>query len=121
MSKMRTSVDGASKLRDKLAELPDHIRAGAEQAVGEETEEIADDMRRFAPEAKGDLKRGIQAEHEGLSGLAASTARHADFVEHGTSRSPEQPYARPAAELSRRRFPKRLKEDVGVEIGKVTK
>lgn len=112
----KVTVEGTDRLARKLRSLPAHIREAAEAAVGAEAEEIADDMRRGAPVLTGELKAGIQAEHDGLEGRAVSTARHSDFVEHGTSKTPEQPFARPAAEASRQRFPGRMREVLGEHL-----
>jgi HK97 gp10 family phage protein len=105
-------------LAKKLDQLPGKVRDGIRKAVHDETAEVADDMRRGAPELTGALRRSIQAETsaDGLAGTAAATARHATFVEHGTSDTPEQPFALPAAERSRRRFPDRVRREVGAEL-----
>lgn len=112
-------VEGAAELSRKLTHLPAKLRAAAEQAVREETEEIADDMRRGAPFRTGALRESIQAEVHGLSGVAAATARHATFVEYGTSDTPQQPYATPAAARSLHRFRKRLSKRLGVALGRL--
>jgi HK97 gp10 family phage protein len=105
-------------LAKKLEQLPDRVTAGIRAAVEDETEAVADDMRRGAPRLTGTLASSIQAEvsADGLSGTAAATARHATFVEHGTSDTPEQPFATPAAERSRQRFPDRLRREIGGEL-----
>ncbi|HEX6682432.1 MAG TPA: HK97-gp10 family putative phage morphogenesis protein [Candidatus Limnocylindrales bacterium] len=118
--RMNVTVEGLDELKAKLAQMPEKIRTGAEAAVRDETEEVADDMRAFAPVATGELKDSIQAEVDGLSGAAAATARHATFVEHGTSDTPEQPFALPAAEQSRQRFGDRMREAVGGELKDLT-
>jgi HK97 gp10 family phage protein len=99
-----------------LAALPEQMREGAEKAVAAETEEVAQDMRDAAPYATGELRDGIQAEHEGLSGQAVSTAPHSWAVEGGTSRMPAQPFAQPAAERSRGRFADRVAQAIREEI-----
>lgn len=119
--KQVVTVKGLDKLTRKLDELPEHIAAGARQAVRDETHEVAEDMRRTAPRLTGELARSIQAEVKDLEGRAAATARHAVFVEYGTSSTPEQPFAAPAAERSRRRFPKRIREAVGEALKEVTR
>ncbi|HMG44655.1 MAG TPA: HK97-gp10 family putative phage morphogenesis protein [Acidimicrobiales bacterium] len=95
-------------------------RRGATKAVADETKAVAKDMRHRAP--VGDSSRGkrgkpplgdsIEATHSGLNGTAKAKARHAGIVEHGTKSHPAQPFAGPAAETARRRFPKRLADDV---------
>lgn len=116
-------VEGIDRLREQLAALPPAVHDAAVAATHDEVEEVADDMRRNAPFATGELRDGIQAEHDedGLGGNAVSTARHSFFVEHGTSDTPEQPFALPAAEASRRRYPRRMREALGEQIGRAIK
>jgi HK97 gp10 family phage protein len=112
------TVDGLDRLRSRLMDLPDQMRKGAERAVAEETEEVAQDMRDSVPIDTGALQDGIQAEAEGLSGKAASTAAHSFAVEGGTSKMPARPFAQPAAERSRVRFPDRVSAAVREELPK---
>jgi HK97 gp10 family phage protein len=107
-----------AELSRRLEQLGERLVEGARTAVRDETVEVRDDMRRGAPRDSGDLIRSIQAEiaSGGLAGTAAATIRYATFVEHGTSDTPEQPFAGPAATRSRRRFPGRLREEIGGEL-----
>lgn len=116
--KQLITVDGMGLLSKRLDQLPKKIHEGIRSAVTDETREIADDMRKHAPRRSGELAESIQAEvtKDGLGGTAAATARHATFVEHGTSDTPEQPFATPAAERSRQRFPDRLRQEIGGEL-----
>lgn len=112
------TVEGMDKLRSRLEGLPDQMRAGAERAVADETEEVAQDMRDTVPIDTGALQDGIQAEAEGLRGQAVSTAQHSFAVEGGTSKMPARPFAQPAAERSRVRFPDRVSAAVREEVPK---
>lgn len=112
------TVEGMDKLRSRLEGLPDQMRKGAERAVADETEEVAQDMRDAVPVDTGALQDGIQAEAEGLTGRAVSTAAHSWAVEGGTSRMPARPFAQPAAERSRTRFPDRVNAAVREELPK---
>jgi hypothetical protein len=94
------------------------MRAGAEKAVAEETEEVTEDMRNSVPVRTGALRDGMQAEIDGLSGKAVSTAPHSFAVENGTSRQPAQAFAQPAAERSRTRFPGRVTDAINGEVPK---
>lgn len=116
--KPRVSIEvrGLDALRAKLEKLPDVMRKGAERAVADETEEVAQDMRDSVPVDTGALQDGIQAETDGLRGQAASTASHSWAVEGGTSRMPARPFAQPAAERSRVRFPDRVSTAVREEL-----
>lgn len=114
---IRVSVKGKGDARRKIEALRRNMRRAAERASAEELDEVADDMRRHA--AVGDARRGrrgrpplrssIVTRRDGLDGDARSTAPHARWVEQGTSSHPAQPFARPAAAASRRRFPKRVR------------
>lgn len=119
---MRVEIDGAKVLAAKLRKLPNSVRTGLRHAVTGEVDEVADDMRRGAPRDTGELIESIQAEvyPDGLGGTVAATARHATFVEHGTEDTPAQPFAVPAAERARRRFPDRIRRDVGIELDELT-
>ena len=96
---------------------------GARAAVAEETKDVADDMRKHAPRDTGELAESIQTEigGDGLTGTAAATARHATFVEYGTSDTPEQPFAMPAAMRSRNRFWRRVRKAVGGKLEDLVK
>jgi len=117
------TVEGMERLAKKLETLPEDVREGVRKAVKDETREVADDMRRTVPRLTGELARSIQVEitNNGVSGAAVATARHATFVEHGTEDTPERPFAAPAAERSRKRFPKRLREETGRSLWRLTR
>lgn len=110
------TVVGIPRAISRLENLAAREHAAVVEAVADETNEIADEMRRDAP--VGDRKRGrrgrpplaesIEAEADGLSGQARATARHAHLVENGTSSHPAQPFAKPAGERARKRFPTRV-------------
>lgn len=110
--KVVTEVRGLDALLGKLDKLPGQMTAAAERAVADETDEVTQDMRDTCPVDTGALRAGMQAEVDGLSGKAVSTAAHSFAVEGGTSKMPAQPFAEPAAERSRTRFPGRVSEYV---------
>jgi HK97 gp10 family phage protein len=113
---IKIKVSGLDALLSDLTNLPDKMRAGAERAVADETEEVTQDMRDSVPVDTGALRDGMQAEVDGLMGRAVSTAPHSFAVEGGTSRQPAQPFAQPAAERSRVRFPDRVANEVRGEM-----
>lgn len=117
-AQVTVDVQGLDALLAKLNNLPDQMKAGAEKAVADETEEVTQDMRDGAPFLTGELRDGMQSEVDGLSGKAVSTARHSFAVEGGTSRMPAQPFAQPAAERSRTRFPERVAAEIRGELPK---
>lgn len=122
---LRVRVEGLGDLRAALTAHATAARKAAARAVGEEAEAIGKDMRDGAP--VGDASRGprgdpplsdsIRVTHDGLQGSAGPTAPHAPFVEEGTSSHPAQPFARPAAEISRRRFKRRVADAVRDRTG----
>lgn len=116
--RVTVTVEGMDRLRSRLMDLPDQMRKGAERAVAEETEEVAQDMRDSVPIDTGALRDGMQAEVDGLAGRAVSTAAHSFAVEGGTSKMPARPFAQPAAERSRVRFPDRVSAAVREELPK---
>lgn len=120
MSKPKVDIEvrGLDALLGKLDKLPDQMRKGAERAVADETEEVTQDMRDSVPVDTGALRDGMQAEVDGLSGRAVSTAKHSFAVEGGTSKMPARPFAQPAAERSRQRFPERVSAAVREELPK---
>lgn len=122
--RQQVTIKGMDQLMRKLRALPEVVAVASARAVRDETEEVADDMRRDAPELTGALKAGIQAEYDAstITGRAVSTARHTTFVVHGTSDTPENDFMTPAAERSRNgRFRERVISEVRAELRKVTK
>ena len=119
----KVTIEGLEGLERKLDELSAAVARGERRAVRDEVDELADDMRRGAPRDTGALIESIQGEvsASGLSGTVAATARHAPFVEHGTSDTAAQPYAMPAAERARVRFVARVKREIIAELKGLTK
>jgi HK97 gp10 family phage protein len=115
-ARVTIQVDGADALLQKLQSMPEKMRKGAERAVADEADEIAQEMRESVPVDTGALREGIQSEHDGLTGKAVSTADYSWVIEAGTHRRPARPFAQPAAERSRTRFPGRVSEYVREEL-----
>ncbi len=118
MASRNVSISGLDALARNLDRLPEVVREAARVAIRDETEETADDMRRHAPVLSGKLRRGIQAELDprALEGAAVTTAEHSPFVIHGTSDMEADDFMTPAAKRAQRRFPARVKRDVGEAI-----
>jgi HK97 gp10 family phage protein len=115
------TITGEAELAAKIKKIGGIVRKAALQAVQDETLEVAQDMRRNAPRLTGKLVDGIQAEIDAgaLEGQAVSTADYSTYVVHGTSDTAPNDYMTPAAERSRRRFPKRVKNAVAAELEKM--
>lgn len=115
----KVTVRGMDQLVKRLAALPEAVDRAARRAVRDETEAVADDMRAGAPRGvTGGLVEGIQAEFDEatIAGKAVSTADHSTFVEHGTSKQAAQPFIAPAEMRARRRFPRRMSDEIKTEM-----
>lgn len=119
--RQNVNIVGIDDLEKKLRKLPEVVKAAGARAVKAEAEETRDDMKRGAPRDTGDLQDHMQAEYDAktITGRAVATSKHAGFVEHGTEDTPAQPFAQPAAERARRRFPQRVRDEIKVELGKL--
>lgn len=115
------TIRGEAELTRKLKKLPGLVATAGARAVKAETEETRDDMKRGAPFDTGELRDSITAEFDAkkIQGRAVATSRHAGFVEHGTSDTPAQPFAEPAAFRARGRFPGRVRDEIKAELGKL--
>jgi HK97 gp10 family phage protein len=118
----KVTIKGLDELHAKLKRLPEILERAGARAVRAEVHEVAQDMRRDAPVLTGELKDGIQEEYDEatVTGKAVSTARHTQFVVHGTSDTPANDFMTPAATRARKRFPKRVTAEINREIGKIT-
>lgn len=117
----KVTIKGLDELERKLKALPDVVERAVKRAIKDETDEVANDLRRDAPVDEGDLVESIQEEilEEGLTGRAVITARHATFVVHGTSDTPANDFITPVEADARRRFPARVEREVLKELGKL--
>lgn len=110
-------VHGIERLRDRLEQLPDEIKAGLRDAVREAAEAIRDDVRRQVPVDTGRLRSavGIDYRDEGLTarvGWSDPAAYYARFVEFGTSSQPAKPSLGTAAQIERSKLPRRVRDEV---------
>lgn len=114
----RVEIKGLAELERKLKALPEIAERAARAAIKAETHEAANDLRRLSPVKEGTLRDSIQAEIEkkGLAGVAAVTARHAEFVVHGTSDTPANDFVTPVINAVRRRFPDRFADELRAEL-----
>lgn len=113
---MRVTVDGGDSLAAKLRNAGPRIRRAAVDVVGDETREIAVDMRAAAPVDTGALRAGIEAEHDELTGRVVSTVLYSVFIEFGTSRMTEQPFIVPTAEQHRRPYRRNMAQRIDHEL-----
>jgi HK97 gp10 family phage protein len=117
----KVEIKGLAELERKLKALPEVVELAARAAVKAEVGESADDLRRLSPVKDGDLRRSIQEEiqNRGLAGVAAVTARHAEFVIHGTSDTPANDFVTPVINMVRRRFEDRFADEARAQLGKL--
>lgn len=112
MARSRVTISGAAALRTKLFELRRGVESGAERGQAGASEAIASDWRAEVPVDTGEYQNSIGADEDG----AAATARHAPFVEFGTSTRPAQPAGAVAAEAARSKMPRQVADAVRREL-----
>lgn len=121
MGRRSVNIKGLDELERKLKQLPELVNTAGNRAVKAETHEAAQDMRRGAPVDTGELRDGIRERFNPKThtGEAVSTARHSEFVVHGTSDTPANDFITPAAARARARFPDRVRAEIKRELGKL--
>lgn len=120
-SGVSVELEGLEELRAKLNELPEQTRVGAGRALEESAEAIADDMRDEVPVDSGNLQDSIRAEVDvdafrAEVGPEKAQAHYGYFIEFGTTSITPRPFAVPAGENERGRFPDRVRRYVTEEI-----
>lgn len=117
----KVEIKGLADLERKLKRMPELVEAAAKRAVRGQVDEAVEDLRQGAPVDEGDLRDSVQGEIDkgGLAGVAAVTARHAEFVVHGTSDTPANDFVTPVINTVRRHFPDRLADELREELRKV--
>lgn len=116
------TITGLARLRQRLEDLPEEIKAALVKAVRESAEAVRDDTARTVPvdESGRDnhhLKDTVDIRYE-EDDLVANVGWfnqedfYAFFVERGTRRQPAQPSLHPALERERGRYTARLTAEV---------
>lgn len=113
---LNARVTGARELRRNVDKLTDRTRDAVNEAAVDEARATHDDEREFVPYLTGELYENIEVWFEDVDG---STVAHvgirnrelfwAVFIEWGRSSAAAQPFATPASELARKRWPKRAR------------
>ena len=125
MARVTVSVEGLERLHRKLAQVPEHIREGAREAVDEAAEAVKDQVAATVGVHTGHLKRSVKVRHIGGTGLSAdvgwfdANSYYAKFVEFGTSSITANPVLTAAGEQERTRFPRRVKAEVDTWLGRL--
>lgn len=117
MSRDSVTIEGLPGLKAALERKVSELRASSRLAVLEETKLIEADARNHAPKDSGELKDGITSETLDDVGTIHTTAKHSAAMEFGTFKDAAQPFMTPAAELARRRFPKRAADIIRNALG----
>jgi HK97 gp10 family phage protein len=104
----RSKIIGLGQLDAALKAKAALLHAATVTAVMLETKAVQGDAINDAPVDSGELASSIKARTNGASGTVEAQARHAAFLEFGTSRTPAQPYMGPAAAKSRSRYVGRM-------------
>ena len=116
------TIEGLERLRDRLEELGEQIRAAAEKAIRDAADAVRDDAREQVRVDTGKMRNGLKA-YVRKSDLTAEVGwrdpklYYAKFQEFGTTRISANPALTAAAEAERRRLPGRVSEDVRRAIG----
>lgn len=93
-------MNGAARLRAKIARMGTGCRAAAEQAVQQAAEAARDAAAANAPVETGRLRGSIRASVSGLTAEVSAGCEYAAAVELGSRKHPAQPYLLPAAQES---------------------
>lgn len=128
--------DQLKRLERRLMAIPRRVKEDVVPALLKSGEELADTMRRLAPEDEGDLKASIAvtapgnstpaysqpggsrvaAENEVLVTAGNSDVRYPHLQEYGTSHHEAQPFFWPAYRLLKKRLQARIKRGVGKAV-----
>lgn len=106
---MSVTIDGVSDVLDALDRIRTDTAAASSDAARQEAEQVADDERGLVPVLSGDLQDGIEVRQIGETsyevGIYNPALIYGIWIEWGRQSAPAQPFATPAAEQSRARFP----------------
>jgi HK97 gp10 family phage protein len=94
-------MEGVDVLVSKLAALEKAMDTGAKRGVAEQADRAATDAESMVPVDSGALAGTIRTEQSEMSASVVAGDDSIDYpgyVEFGTSRTPAQPFMRPAAD-----------------------
>jgi len=119
MARVTVRVVGRERLIKRIKEMLVDAREGAQDETREVAEFIQRRAKEFVPVDTGRLRDSIRINQTGKAAYnvgPGDEVEYAEYVEFGTSRTPAQPYMRPALEEARREFPRALRRRVQAEI-----
>ena len=100
---------GIQGAQQRLRRLADNIAGVTEEAVAEFAADVETHMKGIVPVDTGKLRDSIKAEQAGNGyTVGPRGVDYAEYVEHGTSRSPAQPYVAPTLAWAKQEGPKRI-------------
>lgn len=106
---MGVNANGLSSAKRRLQRIADRLAGVTDEAIGEFAEDVAKHMKGVVPVDTGVLRDSITAEKSGDGyTVGPRGVDYAAFVEHGTSRSPAQPYVAPTIQWAQQNGPKRI-------------
>ena len=107
--KITLEVTNVHEVREKIAMLPEEVENRISAALDDALDAVATEARDLVPKDTGELHDSIHEERiTTLTGFVRATARHAPFIEFGTSSIVATPYMFPAIERERRVFRQRV-------------
>lgn len=119
MARPVARIEGRGRVRRRIRELSAGMRTGGQTAAAETAEAIRQRAKNLAPVDTGKLRDSIRTDKVGPDQYEVGPGdevEYAMYVEYGTSRTPAQPYMRPAVEAERRQFTRRVARSVRAEI-----
>jgi HK97 gp10 family phage protein len=123
MAKVKLTLEGMERTLKALQNAPEVAKLHASQAISTSTFAIGQRAKALAPRGEtGNLRDSIEAQGPKVKGLtgrvgmaAGPAASYWFFVEFGTRFMAARPFFRPAAELERNDFVRRM-QDIGPKM-----
>lgn len=118
------TVDGLEQLEHAVDKMIDNVRDAIVDAARAEARQILADERELVPVLTGELRDGLEVWFDtdpagnvtASIGLRNSELFWAVFIEWGRSSAAAQPFATPASELARKRWPARARKALDAAI-----
>lgn len=119
------NAQSRARLKRRLLSIPDHVKEAAAQSLAESAADLVGQIRAGVPVDQGDLRDSVReydAEDEAGVGrrivAGSRKAFHAGFIEHGTRRSPAQPFFFPTYRRNKRKIRSRLSKAIKAAVQK---
>lgn len=111
---MKVTIKGLNQWEKWVSGVTEETIEKSKDLVKETAYKIEADAKRLAPVDTGRLRASINTDFEkdGLAAEIGTNVEYAEFVEDGTSKSPAQPYMKPAAFKNEEPFVEGMKKIV---------